>query len=400
MSRKLFIAIIILAVVIALLIGAFAWLRYGTPGEGGGRRQILGGREPVPKGVFEGGGVPPESRGQESPLARVQTPRLIQLTREAVVGPSIVRGEEKVKYFKRATGHLYQIDPEGKTPEQRLSNLTIAGARDAAWSPNKNHAVVTFFTDSVLKHFALSYYATSSQGEGVTSQGIFLPNNVMEVAFSKKDERMAYLLPTGTATTLFVASSDGSGQKNIFTTPLSQLNIAWAGDEISIAAKASGLAPSFVERIALNGTSRLIARGIEGLDIQWNVQGTFAVVSRTSLRGRNLASSVMNDKGEIIAALPFATIASKCIWSRLEEETAYCAVPRVLPPASYPDAWWQGVISFSDDLWRVNTATGEADQLFSERDFDIIHLLLSEAEDRLFFLDKKDSTLWTVRLEE
>lgn len=393
MSRNLFITIIILAIVIIALIVGFAWLRYG-PAERGDRLQIFGGKGSG-SGLFEGGAPSSQSRDQAVPLARLQTPRLIQLTREAVVGPATARGEEKVKYFKRATGHLYEIDQEGRAPEERLSNLTIAGARDAIWSPNKNHAVVNFLTDSSLKHFALSYLGTSSQG-------VFLPNDVTNVAFSQKDERMAYLLPTplSGATTLFVASSDGSGQKNIFTTPLSQLNLAWAGDEIHIAAKGSGLAPSFVERVTLNGSPRVIARDIEGFDIQWNAQGTFAVISRTSLRGRNLATHIINAKGEIIAQLPFATIGSKCAWSRLEEEAAYCAVPRVLPPATYPDAWWQGVVSFSDDLWRVNAATGETDRLFNERDFDIVNLFLSEAEDRLFFLDKKDSTLWTLRLEE
>lgn len=392
MSKNLFITIIILTIVIIALIVGFAWLRYGGPAERGDRMRIFGGKEPG-SGFFDGTPPPPQPRDQTPPLARLQTPRLIQLTQEAVVGPTTVRGEEKVKYFKRATGHLYQIDQEGRTPEERLSNLTIAGANDAIWSSNKNHAVVSFLTDSALKHFSLSYSGTSSQG-------IFLPNDVTDVAFSQKDERMAYLLPTGTATALFVASSDGSGQKNIFTTPLSQLNLAWAGDEMRIAAKGSGLAPSFVERVTLNGLPRVIARDIEGLDMQWNAQGTFAVISRTSLRGRNLATQIINAKGEIIAQLPFVTIGSKCAWSRLEEETAYCAVPRDLPPATYPDAWWQGIISFSDDLWRVNATTGEADQLFSERDFDIINLFLSEAEDRLFFLNKKDSTLWTLRLEE
>jgi hypothetical protein len=229
---------------------------------------------------------------------------------------------------------------------------------------------------------------------------VFLPDDATDIVFSQKDERMAYLIPTGTAATLFVASSDGSGQKSIFTTPLSQLNLMWAGDDISVAAKSSGLAPSFLQRVAISGLSRVVAHDIEGLDIQWNAQGTFAVISRTSLRGKELVSQIINKGGEIIVQLPFATIGSKCTWSRLEEETVYCAVPRILPPATYPDAWWQGTISFSDDLWRANVVTGEADQIFSGRDFDIINLFLSEAEDRLFFLNKKDSALWTLRLEE
>lgn len=393
MSHKFFITIIILVVVITALIIGFAWLRYGGPLEGLDRLEIFGG---PPTGGFDRGLL--EGRpSEEQRLPSLRLPRLIQLTSEAVVGPTIVRGESvsggKVKYFKRATGHLYQIDQEARKPEERISNLTIAGARRAVWSPNKNHAVVTFLIDETQKHFALSYTGTSSQG-------VFLPNDINTLDFSTKEERMAYLLPTGTATTLFVASSDGSGQKNIYTTPLSQLHLSWVGDEISLAVKGSGSAPSFVRRVALNGSSRVIMRDVEGLDIRWNEQGTVAVISQTSLRGKNLASSVVDGNGAVAAQLPFATIASKCVWSRFEEKLLYCAVPRALPPAAYPDAWWQGTVSFSDNLWRVDIATGEADQLFVERDFDMIDLFLSEGEDRLFFLNKKDSTLWSLRLEE
>jgi len=372
MSRKLFITVIILVVIIIALAVGFLWLRYGRPAEEFDRLRIFGGREPG-SGLFEG--QQPQARDQEvASLPRLQTPRLIQLTRDAVVGPTNVRGAEKVKYFKRATGHLYQIDHEGRTFEERLSHLTIAGAREAIWSPNKNHAVVSFLTDNALKHFALSYQATSSRGEGLASQGIFLPNDAASVAFSQKDERMAYLLPTGAATSLFVASSDSSGQKRISTAPFFQLNLSWAGDDIVFVAKSSGLASSFAQRIGLNGFVRTVARDIEGLDIQWNAQGTLAILSRTSLRGRNLASQVIDNTGAIIAQLPFATIASKCGWSRLEEELVYCAVPRALPSATYPDAWWQGLVSFADDIWRVNTATGESDRVFNEQNFDVINL--------------------------
>jgi hypothetical protein len=401
MSRNFFIIAIILITVIAGLIVGFLWLRYGVgPRQGLDRLEIFGGTRPSDLSLFdrelESG--PPFKDSVSLPILRL--PRLIQLTRDGVVGPTMVRGEKRVKYFKRATGHLYRIDEEGRQGEERISNLTIAGARHAVWSPNKNHAVVTFLTDGIQKHFAVSYTATSSQSKEVNSQGIFLPSDISGIAFALRDERMAYLLPTGSASTLFVASSDGSGQKSVYTTALSQLNLSWAGDEIGITAKASGLAPSFAQRITLGGSSRIIARDIEGLDIKWNAQGTSAVISRTSLRGKNLANQIINAKGEVSAQLPFATIASKCAWSRLEEDMLYCAVPRQLPRATYPDAWWQGTVSFSDNLWRINGASGETDQIFNEGDFDMIDLFLSEAEDRLFFLNKKDSTLWSLRLEE
>ena len=66
----------------------------------------------------------------------------------------------------------------------------------------------------------------------------------------------------------------------------------------------------------------------------------------------------MSDKsytGETLETLP-----EKCVWSKADASIFYCAVPENIPADNiYPDVWYQGLMSFSDAIWKVNIKTGE-----------------------------------------
>ena len=54
--------------------------------------------------------------------------------------------------------------------------------------------------------------------------------------------------------------------------------------------------------------------------------------------------------------LPVATIADKCVWTA-DDSAIYCGIP-VNPSAglNYPDDWYQGAVSFSDRIWRIQVS--------------------------------------------
>jgi hypothetical protein len=65
-----------------------------------------------------------------------------------------------------------------------------------------------------------------------------------------------------------------------------------------------------------------------------------------------------------------------------------------------PDDWFQGRVSFSDDLKIVDTTTGDIFSLYTfsekEGEFDITNIDLSQNNDLITFIRKQDSTLWLV----
>ena len=52
---------------------------------------------------------------------------------------------------------------------------------------------------------------------------------------------------------------------------------------------------------------------------------------------------------------------------------------------SYPDSWYRGEVSFSDDIWRIDVSQGNAKIIFnSEEEIDGVRLMLDQNEDFLF----------------
>jgi hypothetical protein len=98
------------------------------------------------------------------------------------------------------------------------------------------------------------------------------------------------------------------------------------------------------------------------------------------------------------------TMPEKCVWNK-DSTILYCAVPRYITGTRYPDLWYQGEISFADDLWKIDVANNTTTNLVDSTSFkggeevDGIKLSLDENEDYLFFVNKKDSYLWGLRLK-
>ncbi|MBU0998803.1 hypothetical protein KKG24_00625, partial [Patescibacteria group bacterium] len=82
----------------------------------------------------------------------------------------------------------------------------------------------------------------------------------------------------------------------------------------------------------------------------------------------------------------------------------YCGVPKSITNNRYPDTWYQGEVSFSDQIWKIDIKTESATLLLdpitiSGEDIDSIKLMLDSNENYLFFINKKDSFLWEFNLK-
>jgi hypothetical protein len=97
-------------------------------------------------------------------------------------------------------------------------------------------------------------------------------------------------------------------------------------------------------------------------------------------------------------AWPVKTIAEKCVFGK-GAAALFCAVPRTLPARDLPEAWFQGKVSFSDTIVRMNLGTVKAEQIFDEGDYDATGLVVSDDGKRVFFIDKKTGFLYGISLE-
>ena len=74
-----------------------------------------------------------------------------------------------------------------------------------------------------------------------------------------------------------------------------------------------------------------------------------------------------------------------------------------MPEALYPDDWYKGLVSFSDVLVKINAENLSASSFVLDpagAGPDAVNLFLSEDEKTLFFMNRRDNSLWRVDLEQ
>ena len=103
------------------------------------------------------------------------------------------------------------------------------------------------------------------------------------------------------------------------------------------------------------------------------------------------------------SAFGIKTLPEKCVWGELSD-VFYCSVPKFIDSGSYPDSWYQGEVSFNDNLWKIDAKNGNTTLLldpsaFTTEQIDGIKLSLDENENYLFFVNKKDSSFWEYMLK-
>ncbi len=329
-------------------------------------------------------------------------PRLVQISRGpvalgTVVSPGPAAGTSTpplmVNYIERKSGNVFRYNTQTGSVS-RTSNRTVPGVMTASWLPNASTAFVQYLSGSNFS--TVNTYALSAAGV----DGFFLPQNVSSLAVSSTS--ILYLATGVNGSVASVARPDGSRATTVFTTPLTQLRVAFAGKDKYIAftkPTQTLLGNAFV----VDGTGQFsrIAGPSAGLVALPSPSGAWLLVS-TAEQGR-LNLYLVNVSTRETLPLPLATIADKCVWAS-DESSVYCGVP-ISPSAgaAYPDDWYQGAISFSDRIWKVDVQ-GRFAQLvldFNKKTtnpVDAVALSLDSRGQFLTFVNKTDGSLWGYSL--
>lgn len=320
---------------------------------------------------------------------------LYLISKDPVVGAALSSDGTRVRYFKQAGGNLFENEFTG-TNETRISNVTIPAILNVLWTPSKTHAVIEFYTDEELRRLSSRYTGTS------TVSSAFLPSDIQEITVSLTDDLIVYTAAgEGGGTILFSARPDNSNIKRITTLPVPDFELLWpAANSVILKQKPSAYADGYL--FTMNPASKLLTRILEkkeGMDVLWMPGKTTFLYMQTEREGTRASLHVSSLAEQTVVDLPFVTLPEKCAWAPASDATLFCAIPETIPNKTHlPDDWWQGTLSFNDALWRVNVSTGEREQLLPARQFDGINLFLSKDESFLFFTNKKDGSLWGLRL--
>lgn len=347
-----------------------------------------------------GGGGISEQEGTTKPLS------LIKIAPIPITGVSVFENKNKdtvIRFISRENGHIFETLLNSNT-QKRISNTTILRIWSALWLQDNNSFITRFLnneSDEINTFYA--EIKTNENTEG-SIEGTFLQNEITELTVSKSKEKIFYLIPNGVGVVGIISKPDGSAKAQVFVSPISEWRSQWPeGDKIALTTKPSANIPGFMYFLNTNTEKfEKIISDKNGLTTLTNEERTKVLFSHN--KAGKLLLSVLDIKSKEVTELSLWTIAEKCIWSNINSSIIYCAVPNTIPVGGSLDLWYQGLVSFSDSVWAIDTETQTANMLMNPEDYigeniDMINLILSSNEDYLFFTNKEDSNLWQLKIE-
>jgi len=313
-------------------------------------------------------------------------------------------GTTEVSYVERQTGHIYTVPTDGRA-KNRISNTTIPGIREVAWGNIKNTLIIRYLDDNdVIKSF-FGIITETGQGPDGTLEGTFLSNDIQTIAASPGKIRKFTLLPFGNSLIGTISDFDDKNKKEVFNSSFTEWTASWPEENtISLATKPSGNAEGFLYFLNLKTLNlQKVVGGVNGLTALTSPEATRVLYSQAEKNG--FTTHLYNVPKKTSSMFLLTTLPEKCAWSKIASEIIYCAVPEIIPQGTYPDNWYQGVLSFSDTIWKVNVENGIPDILARPRELtgqgiDLIDPVLTENEEYLIFRNKKDSTLWSLKIAD
>ena len=325
---------------------------------------------------------------------------LRKISSEPVAGAGTldIKSGTIVRYVEKATGHIYEVELFSPKHE-RISNTTIPLTYDALWG-NKNNSLVARYLNSDDAQVE-SYYLTLNNSSSTenTLKSIALPKNIEDV--SSFGANFFYLVQNTNSSTGYVSDFNGKN-KMIWSSDIKELTTQFVNSKIVAlntkpAQKISGYL-YFVD--TATGQNKRILGDISGLTTLSDPLGEKIALLSQDDSVRFMFYTV---KTKAYVDINPITFPEKCVWSKKDTNVLYCAVPKDYISGNSLISWYKGLISYSDDIWKydlknnVSTIVGELSKA-SLVDIDVIKPVLSENEQYLVFINKKDNSLWSLDL--
>lgn len=398
-----------LAALIVVMLGALAGWYFFLRTQNAATSALDAARGLVSQGSAPFGTAPSQLSGilpsiTQAPVSAGAPPILWQVASDPAAGVGFATTSAQatasptlVRFVDRATGYVFSADPvSGATI--RLTDTLMPKIYDAEFAGGQYVVERSLDSAGNITTFAGVISNATSSGIVGTLEGTFLPPNVRALSADAASQRLFFVSESTSGTSGIVSSADGTGQKQLFTSPLSDWRPYLLSDGREfIAQSAADSVPGYAYQVE-SGTFVPLLSDIPGLVILPRAYSSALLYSSSqsgvlSLYVRAAASSTA-------VLLPLHTTAEKCAWAPGQLLIAYCAVPQTTV-GDFLDQWYRGEVHSSDAIWKVDASAGQA-QLFFTPDqktpVDVEGPTIDDSGTYLAFVNASDLTPWVLHL--
>lgn len=341
-------------------------------------------------------------------------------------------GEEKtdtgtkaiLQFVDSDTGYIYEKDLSAPTSSPiQITDTSYPNIVRAYFindnSNNKSRVILQYLSGTTIKTISANipdYYGSTGKLISVTA----LPDNIKYFTVSHDNKKAAYTVlknrtsygrqDTYTDWYLIVNSNDLYGDR-IYSSELTSWKLlldnsstiyAFTGDtayETNSLYKLDN--DNNLSQIYSNHNGMSFLLGDNSLLIS-----IFTANGLKTYENNNFIGSAFTDTS--INKLSFNTLVNKCGESSTNgEELIICGVPKEIKKydSGLPDAWYQGMTSWDDNLYIVNNNYANGQLLFDINNdggitetIDIKNLNIENTNSHLAFINKNDGSLWTLNI--
>ncbi len=405
MNKKTYITIFIALVVTLVVLIGYYFISPSNPTEGGGGLNTF-------KNFFPFGGddftenTPTEenntnNENTENPINNVED-RLRKLSSEPVSGAGTLdtKAGTVVRYIEKATGHIFEV--ELFSPRQgRISNTTIPKVYDAVWG-NKNDSLISRYLkedDETIDTFSLTVKETSTTTEN-TITGIAFPGNISDV--SVFGSSVFYIEETSAFSNGYISNFSGGNKKLIWNSPIKELLSQHVNSStVALTTKPEENTDGFLYFVnTANATNRKVIGNIKGLSTLVSSDASKVLYLD---HGNGVSLNIYDISKKTYERVTPETFPEKCVWGTKVKTVMYCAVPKESIQNSSLTMWYKGLVQHNDDIWKFDLINKTSDVLVnlsseSNESIDVIKPILTENEQYLVFINKRDNSLWSLDL--
>lgn len=200
---------------------------------------------------------------------------------------------------------------------------------------------------------------------------------------------------------LFTSDLDGKNQKTLIRElNLRDIIVKWPNaNTIALVSKPSGLVTGSLWFFDIKSLSMSkVIDNLFGLEALFSPNGNGFVYSYADQNGQDLKLAIYDATGNSKIINNVSTLVDKCGFAK-DRINIYCAVPKSWSNfAVLPDDYYKNTSTTNDDIWKINTVTGEKTLVLQEVG-NISNLVISEDESSIFFISRENQLLYKLNIK-